>query len=95
MGRGKEIPKTNPAEIEKLIEQIRGTNLEPGSRMRQPTEGTRMSNGTLLSIRVISPRQSSITLEVIRRLGCRAFRLNGAQISIHYRWPSRLAHSPD
>jgi hypothetical protein len=38
----------------------------------------------LLSIRVISPRQSSITLEVIRGLGCRAFRLNGAQISIHY-----------
>ncbi len=41
MGKGEEIPKTNPAEIEKLIEQIRGTNLEPGSRMRQPTEGTR------------------------------------------------------
>jgi hypothetical protein len=25
-----EIPKTNPAEIEKLIEQIRGPNLDPG-----------------------------------------------------------------
>jgi hypothetical protein len=32
MGKGEEIPKTNPAEIEKLIEQIRGTNLEPGSK---------------------------------------------------------------
>jgi hypothetical protein len=39
-----------------------------------------MSNGTLLSIRVIPPRQSSITLEVIRGLGCRAFRLNGTNI---------------
>ena len=63
---GKKFQKTNPAEIEKLIEQIRGTNLEPGSRMRQPTEGTRMSNWTLLSISVISPRQSEVTLEVIR-----------------------------
>jgi transposase len=32
MGKGEEIPKTNPAEIEKLIEQIRGTNLEPGAK---------------------------------------------------------------
>jgi hypothetical protein len=39
MGKGEEIPKTKPAEIEKLIEQIRRTDLEPGSRMRQPTEG--------------------------------------------------------
>jgi hypothetical protein len=30
MAKGGEIPKTNPAEIENLIEQIRGTNLEPG-----------------------------------------------------------------
>jgi transposase len=29
MAKGEELPKTNPAEIEKLIEQIRGTNLEP------------------------------------------------------------------
>ena len=32
MAKGEEIPKTNPAEIEKLIEQIRGTNLEPGAK---------------------------------------------------------------
>src|SRR5215470_11055670 len=25
-------PRTNPSEIENLIEQIRGTNLEPGSK---------------------------------------------------------------
>ena len=31
MGKGEEIPKTNPAEIEKLIEQIRGTNDCPAS----------------------------------------------------------------
>jgi len=30
MARGEEIPKTNPAGIEKLIEQIREMNLEPG-----------------------------------------------------------------
>src|SRR5262245_25509575 len=40
MGKGEEIPKTKPAEIEKLIEQIRGTNLEPGSR-RQASAGAR------------------------------------------------------
>jgi transposase len=32
MAKGEEIPKTNPAEIEKLIEQIRATNLEPGAK---------------------------------------------------------------
>jgi len=32
MAKGEEIPKTSPAEIEKLIEQIRGTNLEPGAK---------------------------------------------------------------
>jgi hypothetical protein len=30
MVRGEEIAKTSPAEIEKLIEQNRETNLEPG-----------------------------------------------------------------
>ena len=30
MAKGDETPRTNPAEIENLIEQIRGTNLEPG-----------------------------------------------------------------
>jgi len=29
--RGK-IPKTNPFEVENLIEQILGTNLEPGAK---------------------------------------------------------------
>jgi hypothetical protein len=28
MAKGEEIPKANPAETEKLIEQIRGTNPE-------------------------------------------------------------------
>jgi transposase len=32
MAKGEEIPRTNPAEIEHLIEQIRGTNLEPGAK---------------------------------------------------------------
>ena len=32
MAKGEEIPKTNPAEVENLIEQIRGTNLEPGAK---------------------------------------------------------------
>jgi hypothetical protein len=32
MAKGEEIPKTNPAEIEKLIEQVRATNLEPGAK---------------------------------------------------------------
>jgi transposase len=32
MAKGEEIPKTNPAEIEKLIEQIRAANLEPGAK---------------------------------------------------------------
>jgi transposase len=32
MARGEEIPRTTPDEIENLIEQIRGTNLEPGSK---------------------------------------------------------------
>jgi transposase len=32
MAKGDETPRTNPAEIENLIEQIRGTNLEPGAK---------------------------------------------------------------
>src|SRR5215470_20352513 len=32
MAKREEIPKTNPAEIEKLIEQIRATNLEPSAK---------------------------------------------------------------
>jgi hypothetical protein len=32
VAKGEEIPKTNPSEIENLIEQIRGTNLEPSSK---------------------------------------------------------------
>ena len=32
MAKGEEIPRTNPAEIEHLIEQIRSTNLEPGAK---------------------------------------------------------------
>jgi hypothetical protein len=32
MAKGDETPRTNPAEIENLIEQIRGTNLEPGTK---------------------------------------------------------------
>src|SRR5215211_1300767 len=32
MAKGEEIPRTNPAEIEKLIEQIRGTNLDQGAK---------------------------------------------------------------
>jgi transposase len=30
MANSEEIPRTNPAEVENLIQQIRGTNLEPG-----------------------------------------------------------------
>ena len=32
MAKNEEIPKTNPAEIENLIEQIRATNLEQSSK---------------------------------------------------------------
>jgi hypothetical protein len=32
MAKGEDIPKTSPTEIEKLIEQIRETNLEPGAK---------------------------------------------------------------
>jgi len=32
MAKGDETPRTNSAEIENLIEQIRGTNLEPGAK---------------------------------------------------------------
>ena len=32
MAKGDETPRTNPAEIENLIEQIRGTNLDPGAK---------------------------------------------------------------
>jgi len=32
MAKGKELPKTTPAEVENLIEQIRGTNLEPSAK---------------------------------------------------------------
>jgi hypothetical protein len=32
MAKGEDIPKTSPAEIEKLIEQIRETNLEPDTK---------------------------------------------------------------
>ncbi|MGH7393425.1 MAG: IS66 family transposase [Candidatus Rokuibacteriota bacterium] len=32
MAKGEEIPKTNPAEVENLIEQIRGTSLEPSAK---------------------------------------------------------------
>src|SRR5262249_2992148 len=32
MAKGDETPRTNPADIENLIEQIRGTNLEPGAK---------------------------------------------------------------
>lgn len=32
MAKGEEIPKTSPAEVENLIEQIRATNLEPSAK---------------------------------------------------------------
>jgi hypothetical protein len=32
MAKGDEPPRTNPAEIENLIEQIRGTNLDPRAK---------------------------------------------------------------
>ena len=32
MAKEDETPQTNPAEIENLTKQIRGTNLEPGAK---------------------------------------------------------------
>jgi len=32
MAKGDQTPRTNPAEIENLIEQIRGTNLDPRAK---------------------------------------------------------------
>jgi hypothetical protein len=34
MAKPDEIPKTNPAEVENLIQQIRGTNLEPSAKQK-------------------------------------------------------------
>jgi hypothetical protein len=34
MANKEEIPRTSPAEVENLIEQIRGTNLDPGAKAK-------------------------------------------------------------
>jgi transposase len=56
MAKGDEIPKTNPAEIEKLIEQIRGTNLEPG--VKDKIE--RLLRTVLLLVEVLQRKNTSI-----------------------------------
>jgi transposase len=56
MAKGGEIPKTNPAEIEKLIEQIRGTNLEPG--VKDKIE--RLLRTVLLLVEVLQRKNTSI-----------------------------------
>ena len=57
MGKGEEIPKTNPAEIENLIEQIRGTNLDP--RAKEKVERLLRTVLTLVELlqRVTSPKR--------------------------------------
>jgi hypothetical protein len=53
MAKEDETPRTNPAEIENLIEQIRGTNLEPGVARQA-------------SSRVLSLSRSAGTVESMR-----------------------------
>ena len=44
MAKEDETPRTNPAEIESLIEQIRGTNLDPQAKEKNRATVTNCLN---------------------------------------------------
>jgi hypothetical protein len=56
MAKPDEIPKTNPAEVENLIEQIRGTNLEPGAKEKVE----RLLRTVLLLVDLLQRKNTSI-----------------------------------
>lgn len=57
MAKGKEIPKTNPAEVENLIEQIRGTNLEPSAKEKIE----RLLRTILILVELLQRKKTSIS----------------------------------
>lgn len=56
MAKEDETPRTNPAEIESLIEQIRGTNLDP--RAKDKVE--RLLRTVLTLVELLQPKHTSI-----------------------------------
>jgi hypothetical protein len=56
MAKPDEIPKTNPAEVESLIEQIRRTNLEPGAKEKIE----RLLRTVLLLVDLLQRKNASI-----------------------------------
>ena len=56
MAKGDETPRTNPAEIENLIEQIRGTNLDP--RAKEKVE--RLLRTVLTLVELLQRKNTSI-----------------------------------
>ena len=56
MAKRDEIPKTNPAEVENLIEQIRGTNLDPG--VKEKIE--RLLRTILILVELLQRKNTSI-----------------------------------
>jgi hypothetical protein len=56
MAKGDETPRTNPAEIENLIEQIRGTNLDP--RAKEKVE--RLLRTVLKLVELLQRKNTSI-----------------------------------
>ena len=56
MANKEEIPRTSPAEIESLIEQIRATNLDPGTR----TKIERLLRTILMLVELLQRRNTSI-----------------------------------
>ena len=46
MAKEDDTPRTNPAEIENLIEQIRKTNLEPGAKEKAAGDGRSAARGS-------------------------------------------------
>ena len=56
MANMEEIPRTSPAEIENLIEQIRATNLDPGTK----TKIERLLRTVLMLVELLQRRNTSI-----------------------------------
>jgi hypothetical protein len=56
MAKGGKTPQTNPAEIVSLIEQIRGTNLEPGAKEKVE----RLLRTVLTLVELLRRRNTSI-----------------------------------
>src|SRR6266545_4939067 len=56
MAKGDETPRTNPAEIENLIEQIRGTNLELGAKEKVE----RLLRTVLILVELLQRKNTSI-----------------------------------